>query len=74
MEGPKRNTAPMMPAATPRNPFLDNLLLNNIAPTTKVNMGVNALRMPDNPLGMRVPAVENKNAGMALPTNPVMKR
>jgi hypothetical protein len=37
-------------------------------------MGVKAFRMPDKPLGMRVPAVEKRYAGMAFPTKPVINR
>lgn len=74
IDGPRRKTAPTIPAPTPRKPFFVSLLLKRRAPTTRVNMGVKAFRMPDKPLGMRVPAVEKRYAGMAFPTNPVINR
>jgi hypothetical protein len=52
----------------------DKGLVKNRLPTTRVNMGVNALRIPDKPLGIRVPAVEKRKAGMALPTKPVRNK
>jgi hypothetical protein len=72
--GPSKKTAPIMPEATPRIPFLLIALLKIKAPTTNVKTGVNALRIPESPEGINVPAVENKKAGIALPINPVIKR
>jgi hypothetical protein len=74
IDGPNKNTAPMIPATTPRKPLRDKGLVKNRLPTTRVNMGVNALRIPDKPLGIRVPAVEKRKAGMALPTKPVRNK
>jgi len=48
--------------------------VKNRLPTTNVNMGVKALRIPDRPLGMRVPAVEKRKAGIAFPTKPVRNK
>ena len=72
--GARRKIAPKIPDATPNMPFLLMGLLKIRVPITSVNTGVNAFKIPESPEGIKVPAVENKKAGMAFPSNPVRKR
>ena len=64
------STLPIKDTKIPSAFILETLLLKNNAPIIKTNTGVSEFREPTKELSILVSAMQNKNAGIKLPSKP----